>query len=534
MLKSIGIQNFKAIGKMAHIPLKPITLIFGPNSAGKSSIIQSLLMLKQSIGGKAKEILQVKGEYVDLGTYKEFIYRHNLNNELSFKFELVNFLDTAFNLEADVYSSLPEWDDLIDKLNTLLDGQPVFLVVNIKSVNGKVKASKFDFLVGSRSSEPVISYCSMENNKFYAEVNASHDFWQKFVDTVEKDQINQSITEILQQSLEKNKNGLSDEEFSEYKKMVDDLLRKVDSAEKVPQRVQVQFEDMAQADIVSVGFLPRYLGLDLVFGNDLKTRYELLDINDILSERIAIDCFKDSATYLSQASGCIEFFLNHFEHIEPLRKAPQRYYSKVDDASLIKVYGEESFFDYLSDENKIELVNETLERIGVGYKISLRSFAEVSDDLCSINLINIHTGISSPLKDVGVGVSQVLPIVISCLSGKKRTFAIEQPELHLHPAAQTELGDLFINSALGENKNSFVIETHSEHLILRLLRRIRETADGELPEGCTPIKPEDVAVLYVQPGKDGAEVIELPVNEDGQFDRPWPNGFFAERAKELF
>ena len=91
-----------------------------------------------------------------------------------------------------------------------------------------------------------------------------------------------------------------------------------------------------------------------------------------------------------------------------------------------------------------------------------------------------------------------------------------------------------VDSALGELGNSFLLETHSEHLILRLLRRIRETSDGDLPEGKLPIRPDQVAILYVQPGPKGAEVIEIPVNDDGEFDRPWPDGFFAERAKELF
>ena len=111
---------------------------------------------------------------------------------------------------------------------------------------------------------------------------------------------------------------------------------------------------------------------------------------------------------------------------------------------------------------------------------------------------------------------------------------IEQPELHLHPALQAELGDVFIESALGENKNTFLIETHSEHLILRLLRRIRETTAGELPTGKMPLRPDDIAVLYVKPGPEGSEVIALPVNVEGDFDEPWPDGFFPERAKELF
>jgi hypothetical protein len=135
--------------------------------------------------------------------------------------------------------------------------------------------------------------------------------------------------------------------------------------------------------------------------------------------------------------------------------------------------------------------------------------------------------------DVGTGVSQLLPVVVLALDARQSLVAIEQPELHLHPALQTELGDLFIESAL-RRSNALLIETHSEHLILRILRRIRETSAGELPGAATRITPDQVAVLYVRPGKNGAEVVHIPVTADGDFDRPWPEGFFAERARELF
>ena len=151
-----------------------------------------------------------------------------------------------------------------------------------------------------------------------------------------------------------------------------------------------------------------------------------------------------------------------------------------------------------------------------------------------LHLKNKITGVTSSLRDVGFGFSQVLPVIIQSILSKEKTLLIEQPELHLHPALQAELGDLFINSALSEQKNRFLIETHSEHLILRLLRRIRETEDGELPEGIIPITPDDLCVLYVQPGEKGSEVIHIPVSKDGEFEKPWPSGFFAERSKELF
>ena len=149
-------------------------------------------------------------------------------------------------------------------------------------------------------------------------------------------------------------------------------------------------------------------------------------------------------------------------------------------------------------------------------------------------MVDKRTNTTVTHRDVGIGISQVLPVLVSAYASRKKIIAMEQPEIHLHPALQAELADVFIESAIGKNQNTFILETHSEHLILRILRRIRETAEQELEEGATPITPDQVAVLYVQPSEKGSEVIHIPVNEEGEFERPWPQGFFAERAKELF
>lgn len=159
---------------------------------------------------------------------------------------------------------------------------------------------------------------------------------------------------------------------------------------------------------------------------------------------------------------------------------------------------------------------------------------ERAGELQDLVLIDKRTGTPVSHRDVGIGVSQVLPVLVSAYGLENELLAIEQPEIHLHPALQAELGDVFLESALGESGNTFLIETHSEHLLLRILRRIRETTDGELPPGVPDVHPEHVAVLYVQPGREDTEVLHIPITPDGEFERAWPNGFFAERAEELF
>ncbi|MBK7994109.1 MAG: DUF3696 domain-containing protein [Blastocatellia bacterium] len=78
------------------------------------------------------------------------------------------------------------------------------------------------------------------------------------------------------------------------------------------------------------------------------------------------------------------------------------------------------------------------------------------------------------------------------------------------------------------------LETHSEHLILRLLRRIRETNDNELPPDAPALTPDKVSVIYVEQTAEGVKLTPLRIDETGEFIDRWPKGFFEERAEELF
>ena len=95
------------------------------------------------------------------------------------------------------------------------------------------------------------------------------------------------------------------------------------------------------------------------------------------------------------------------------------------------------------------------------------------------------------------------------------------------------LGDLFIDAGLGENKHGIILETHSEHLILRLQRRIREHAKG-LATKSPPITANDVAVYHVAQQDGQTTVNRIDLDRNGDFVQPWPDDFFEIELYERF
>lgn len=137
-------------------------------------------------------------------------------------------------------------------------------------------------------------------------------------------------------------------------------------------------------------------------------------------------------------------------------------------------------------------------------------------------------------EDVGSGIGYVLPVLCAIFdpSPDFSTCFIQQPELHIHPALQAAMGDVFIKGR-GTGKQ-VLLETHSEHLLLRILKRIRQT---HLQASIAPelkICADDVCVLYFDPSPDGTTTVKrLRITEDGEFMDRWPRGFFGERDQEL-
>jgi len=134
-------------------------------------------------------------------------------------------------------------------------------------------------------------------------------------------------------------------------------------------------------------------------------------------------------------------------------------------------------------------------------------------------------------KDIGSGVSFLFPI-LTAIDMTSLTI-VEQPELHLHPRAQCELGDVFLYAVNHERK--LIVESHSEHILLRVSRRIRETSRGTLVAPDLKLNADQVIVHYFRPNGDGTTTV-FPIRFDrqGDFLDLWPDGFFAERGSEIF
>jgi len=175
-----------------------------------------------------------------------------------------------------------------------------------------------------------------------------------------------------------------------------------------------------------------------------------------------------------------------------------------------------SYFEHLSDWlNHIGIANEV--------KITQKGL-----------LIN-QEGRDLQLQNVGVGVSQVLPVLLAAMisdddirekqTGIKDILLLEQPALHLHPSAQANLGDFFIASTLEHNKTIF-IETHSEHIVNRIKTRKIELEN---------IYPEKINIFFAMKNEGKTNLIEMKIAKDGSYDvDEYPDGFFDEAQKEAY
>ena len=228
-----------------------------------------------------------------------------------------------------------------------------------------------------------------------------------------------------------------------------------------------------------------------------------------------------------------EFFdvLSQVFFLGPMRARPERTTVLSGSAGhYVGPAGERMAELLAAQPDLLERVNDWCERLGLGYRVRvLHPVAEdvltTAGDFAILVLEDTRHGedvLVSP-HSVGYGVGQLLPVITQCLLASQGLVIVEQPEVHLHPRLQAAVGDLFIDT-VAEGRGQMLIETHSEHLILRLLRRVREGV----------LEPDQMTVLYADVHEDGGTFLrELEVDRSGDLVDGWPGGFFEERLAEV-
>jgi len=556
MIKSIHLGNFKAFAETQVIPVKPITLIFGANSAGKSSIIHSLALLHEALNTGELDIFHTRlgGSSIDLGGFRQYIHRRQANrrmdlrltlNTAKFQGRLKELLDPAMEITTAVTVGMPLDDqdqplpgagprvisyELESDGKTLLrmSRRPAghfaldLLPYNHPVLKKIITALLEGFTTTGKIFEKDIAGLESPMTDIIADLRASMGaFFPKGLADFSRD----DDGEARQSSLFPVSKGYRREDLARalrffLPRTLDELLREINAL------VESEIKRMQY-----LGPLRSYPPRHIAFA-------EHEDLNWFAGGGYAWDVVRRDAGVRKQVNTWLgdkeklstpyELLIRDLVGLDQIETPLLDGLERLNEEGLDIEYEEESRYTSAGTWPIIKDTEAEAEK--------LRDLILASDieRLNELILVDRRTDTQVSHRDVGIGVSQVLPVLVSAYASRNEIIAIEQPEIHLHPALQAELGDLFINSALGGNQNTYLLETHSEHLILRILRRIRETAEGELPDGLAPITPDHVSVLYVEPGKEGSEVVHIPTNKEGEFERPWPRGFFAERARELF
>ncbi|MCC6426240.1 MAG: AAA family ATPase, partial [Phycisphaerales bacterium] len=555
MLTAIEIENFKAFGERQRIELRPITLLFGPNSGGKSSVTHALHYLREVLLHRNLDAHGTRsgGESLDLGGIRNFVHGRKIGTAIRLKAE--------FTLSGAELPAYPWYGEEIEA--ELYEDAT-------ESVRGQISSAGIEVEVDSEDRPTVRSWNVWFNGEHFAE------FWMPrerphaevrrinwlhpclLLDAADREMARVHRA-ILARQTELENVGLAKEKDAALEAL---LKQKQDAGREYPGALAAMYEQIggtpARDESIEV---PQPIGPIPEFGSRLvipkATASGTSDVRQF--EALLSMLMFGPAVVLRER-------LRELRYVGPLRTMPPRQFEPRDrsgrsrwstglQAWELLAHGQEMTPARREGEGSLlEEVSRWLEaedRLDTGYRLEREEFKQVPSNIAAmvsdpefidrieilaetikslpdqarIVLRDVGRNLLLQPQDVGVGLSQIVPVIVALLDPGGPLVALEQPELHLHPRQQAALGDAIIKGMTATPNRVLLIETHSEHLILRVLRRIRETTRKQALSGQS-LTPDQLRIQYVRREGSVSRAQTIDVDVNGDLVDPWPDDFF--------
>jgi hypothetical protein len=574
MLTGLHLGNFKAFAETQRVPIRPLTLIFGANSAGKSSIIHALALARHALETGELDVHRttVGGEAIDLGGFRQYVHHHDQSLHMEWAAELdtasftgrfAHLLAPAARLTVSTEIGLPQSEEMQERDS--VDAR-TGKSIRIKVPTGKlIPAGDPEVLSYSIAADgqTLLQMSKRPDGKLQLDhLDYEHPVFREVLNALV---VTSTTTESLRpedyEGLAGAVHGLVPEIAASAGRFLPSGLAPSETFTPGTQSTLFPIsQGRRQEDLATAirSFLPRKLD-DLLRGTRESLAGELMRLRYLGPVRsypprhLAFSQHHDPNWHAgggyawdvvrrdARVRALVNEWLNSSDRLQTPYELRIRALVGIDGLEVPLLEGLEGLSGGGLD---VEYEPDSEHTVGGAIPFikdveaeaaRLRDLIRASDmeKLNELVLVDRRSNTVVSHRDVGIGISQVLPVLVSAYAVRGRLLAIEQPEIHLHPALQADLGDVFIQSALGEARNRCIIETHSEHLLLRVMRRMRETAQGRR-EGGPEVTPPDVALLFVQRENGRAVVLELRLDEEGALLDPWPGGFFEEGFRERF
>lgn len=422
-ITSLRLKNFRCFSDSGTIPIAPLTVIFGRNNTGKSSILRSLLLLRQTLDtAMLGPRLNLRGPLYRAGTYADIVHQHRVRDHITMQFGLAKN-DKKATLTLEFASDAPNQPPL-NKLS-LAGDFPKKLEIR----RGPGRGGPYHLWIGNSNRG------NDEKSNFFFGVN-------QFLPLIGDEPI---------------RPGRPSPEREETRRSARSFL--------------AEFQKSLRG-IKAVG----------AFRDEPKRQYE----------------------YQGHPSETVDLRGRNVVH------------ALIEAVTQRRKAGKELFGS----------VNRWLQQVG---RVALQRPKKLSNSprLYELRLKDTDSGRWASFADVGFGIGQALSVIVEGLrTPVGGTFIVEEPEIHLHPDAQLAMGDFLVSLAMtGRN---VIAETHSEPILLRIRRSILSGSK----QNRRKLKPQDVSILYVDKGRDGASrVRSLDLDDFGQV-KNWPKGFMEEVTEE--